>query len=306
MARGTQHRKRRPAQNARGNAAVVAPAKHHHRPPQWQEELFFQRLRNHAKSIFFLLALVFALSFVFLGVGSGSTGISDALQNLFSGHGSSGPSISSLQKKTQRNPLDAKAWRDLATAYETKHRTNDAVVALSQYVGLRSNDQSALAELGSLYTQQAQAYAADYTNAQQQVAAATPAAEAFAPSPSTPVGKLFNDPNVLKDPISAAVQSLAQSQESVAYSNYQQAQSNAESAYQKLAKLTPKDPNAQIQLAQAAQSAQDTKTAISAYETFLKLAPSDPLAGSVKSTLKTLRAQLAPSSATSSSSTPSK
>ena len=179
-------------------------------------------------------------------------------------------------------------------------------MALSQYVGLRSNDQSALAELGSLYTQQAQAYAADYTSAQQQVAAATPPSEAFAPPPSTPVGKLFNDPNVLKDPISAAVQSLAQSQQSIAYSNYQQAQSNAESAYQKLAKLTPKDPNAQIQLAQAAQSAQDAKTAISAYETFLKLAPNDPLAGSVKSALKTLRAQVAASSATSSSSTPSK
>jgi tetratricopeptide (TPR) repeat protein len=301
VARGTQHRKRRTAQNARGNAAVVAPAKTHNRPPQWQEELFFQRLRNHAKFIFFLLALVFALSFVFLGVGSGSTGISDALQNLFSGHGSGGPSISSLQRKTQKDPLDAKAWRDLATAYETKHRTNDAVVALSQYVGLRSGDQGALAELGSLYGQQAQQYATDYTNAQEQVAAATSPAAAFAPPATTPVGKLFNDPNALKDPIAAAVQSLAQTQESTAYANYQQAQSNAEAAYRKLAKLTPKDPNAQLQLAQAAAAAQDTKAAIAAYETFLKLAPHDPLAGQVRTELKTLKAQSAVSSSASSS-----
>jgi cytochrome c-type biogenesis protein CcmH/NrfG len=301
VARGTQHRKRRPAQNARGNAAVVAPAKHHSRPPQWQEELFFQRLRNHAKIIFFLLALVFALSFVFLGVGSGSTGISDALQNLFSSKGSGGASISSLQHKTQKNPLDAKAWRDLATAYETKHRTNDAVVALSQYVGLRPKDQGALAELGSLYTQQAQGYATDYTNAQQQVAAATPASAAFAPAPGTVIGKMFNDPKTLQDPIATAVQSLAQAQESTAYSNYQQAQANAESAYQKLAKLTPKDPNAQIQLGQAAQAARDLPTAIAAYDAFLKLAPSDPLAGQVRSTLKTLRAEAAASSSSTSS-----
>jgi len=300
VARGTQHRKRRPAQNARGNAAVVAPAKAHSRPPQWQDELFFQRLRNHAKIIFFLLALVFALSFVFLGVGSGN-GVSDALQNLFTGHGSSGPSISSLQKKTQRNPLDAKAWRDLATAYETKHRTTDAVSALSQYVGLHPKDQSALAELGSLYTQQAQQYATDYTNAQERVAAATPPGEAFAPPANTPVGKLFTDPNALKDPIAAAVQNLAQADETAAYSSYQQAQSNAESAYQKLAKLTPKDPNAQIQLGQAASAAQDYAGAVAAYEKFLKLAPHDPLAGQVKSELKSLEAQAASSSPSPSS-----
>lgn len=301
MARGTQHRKRRPAQNARGNGAVVAPSKGHSRPPQWQEELFFQRLRNHAKIIFFLLALVFALSFVFLGVGSGN-GVSDALQNLFSsGGGSSGPSISSLQRKTQRNPLDAKAWRDLATAYETKHRTNDAVNALAEYVGLQSKDQSALAELGSLYTQQARQYATDYTNAQERVAAATPPGEAFAPAANTPVGKLFTDPKALKDPIAAAIQNLAQADETAAYSSYQQAQSNAESAYQKLAALTPKDPNAQIQLGQAASAAQDYSTAVAAYEKFLKLAPHDPLAGQVKTELKTLETKTAVSPSTSSS-----
>jgi cytochrome c-type biogenesis protein CcmH/NrfG len=302
VARGTQHRKRRPRQNARGNAAVVAaPPKHHQRPPQWQEELFFQRLRNHAKAIFFLLALVFALSFVFLGVGSGSNGVSDALQSLFTGHGSSGPSISSLEKKTQKDPLDAKAWRDLATAYETKQRTNDAIDALAQYVGLKSGDTGALAELGSLYTQQAQGYATDYTNAQQEVASATPAAEAFAPASTTTVGKLFNDANALKDPISAAVQTLAQAKESTAYSNYQTSQANAESTYQKLAKATPKDPNAQIQLGQAASAATDYPTAIAAYEKFLKLAPNDPLTGQVKTELKTLKAQAAVSSPSSSS-----
>jgi cytochrome c-type biogenesis protein CcmH/NrfG len=300
VARGTQHRKRRPTQNARA-ATVAAPA-HRQKPPQWQEELFFQRLRNHAKPIFALLALMFALTFVFLGVGSGSNGISDALQNFFgSNNGAGGSSISGLQKKTQKDPLNAKAWRDLATAYETKHDVNNAIIALAQYVGLKSNDTSAIAELASEYTQQAQNYANDYTNAQEQVANATPVGAAFAPASTTPLGKAFADPNSLKDPISAAVQTLASNQETTAYGNYQTAQSNAEQTYQKLVKQTPSDANAQLELGQAAQAAQDTKVAIAAYGKFLKLAPKDPLASTVKTQLKQLKAATAVSSSTTSS-----
>jgi len=243
----------------------------------------------HAKLVFLLLALVFAGSFVFLGVGSGSNGISDALQNLFSGKGPGGPSISSLQHKTQKNPLDAKAWRDLATAYETKHDTNGAIDALSQYVALRAHDTAALSELASQYTTQAQQYATDYQNAQQDVAAATPPSAAFAPAATTPLGKAFNDPNALQDPISNAVQKLATDRETTAYQNYQQAQTNAEKTYQSLAKITPSDPNAQLELGQAAQAANDTTVATKAYEKFLKLAPHDPLATQVKQQLKLLK-----------------
>jgi tetratricopeptide (TPR) repeat protein len=292
VARGTQHRKRRPAANARGRAgsAVAAAAQpRRHKPPQWQEQLFFQRLRVHAKAVFLLLALVFAGSFVFLGVGSGSNGISDALQGLFTGKGSGGPSISSLQAKTQKNPLDAKAWRDLATAYETKHDTNGAIAALTSYTGLRPKDTGALSELASEYSTLASQYATDYQNAQQEVAAATPPSAAFAPAASTPLGKVYNDPNGLQDPIANAVQKLATDGETTAYQNYQQAQTNAEKTYQSLVKVTPNDPNAQLELGQAAQAAQDTATATAAYEKFLKLAPHDPLATQVKQQLTLLK-----------------
>ena len=51
-----------------------------------EDELFFTRLRGHAKWAFALLAIVFAGSFVFLGVGSGnSSGLGDVFQNLFTG-----------------------------------------------------------------------------------------------------------------------------------------------------------------------------------------------------------------------------
>jgi cytochrome c-type biogenesis protein CcmH/NrfG len=238
-----------------------------------------------------LLALVFGLGFVFLGIGSGSNGITDALQNAFNfGKSGGGPSISNLERKTQKNPLDAKAWRDLATAYETKQRTNDAIVALAQYTGLRPKDGDALAELASEYNQQANQYAQDYQNTLQRASVLTPVFAAFPPASTSPFGKALNDPKALQDPISASLRAQAQAAQQTALSNYQNAQSNAEDAYKKLAKLTPKDPNAQYQLAQAADSAGDTKTAIAAYKAVLKLVPAktDPLRVDAAQRLKAL------------------
>lgn len=285
MARGTQHRKRRPAPNAR-TAAVAHPRKQ--KPPQWQEQLFFQRLRNHAKWMFVLLAIAFALGFVLFGVGSGSTGISDILSNALNFGSKGGTSISKLEGKTAKHPQDAKAWRDLATAYEQKQRTQDAVNALERYSALRPKDDGALAELASEYGTLAQNYSTDYSNAQQEAARQAPPGAAFAPAAGTPFGQAFSDPNALKDPIASAVQALSSVKQSTAYTNYQGAQRNAEAAYKKLVALQPNDATTQIQLGQAAQAANDTKTAIAAYTAFLKLAPTDPLAAQVKQVLKRL------------------
>jgi Flp pilus assembly protein TadD len=298
VARGTQHRKRRPAANAR--AAAVAAPKKQNKPPQWQEELFFQRLRNHAKWAYVGLAVAFVLGFVLLGVGSGSTGVSDVLGNAFSFGSGGGTSISKLQSKVDKAPQDAKAWRDLATALEQKQRTQEAVNALERYTALRPKDQNALAELASQYGTLATNYATDYSNAQAQVQGAQTPGAVFAPASTTPFGKAFADPAGLKDPIAAAVQTLVTDKQNTAYSNYQGAQKNAEGVYQKLAKLNPNDATTQVQLGQAAQSAGDTKTAIAAYNAFLKLAPTDPLAAQVKQALKQLKLQAAVSTSTTS------
>ena len=287
MARGTQHRKRRPAQNARGGA-VAAAAPRKERPPQWQEELFFQRLRVHAKWAFALLALVFAGGFVVFGVGSGSTGLSQALQNAFNFGGSSGPSISGLQKKVAKNSLDKQAWRDLATAYETKHETNLAIAALVSYTNLAPKDQDALLDLAGQYQQLAQQYSTDYTNAQTTANSALLPSTAFPYPSNSPLGKAFADPNALKDPIGSAVETQVQEQQTTALQNYQSAASNAEGTYQKLAKLSPNDASTQVLLAQAAQGANDLPTAIAAYKRFLKLAPNDTSASSIKTQLKAL------------------
>lgn len=243
--------------------------------------------------MFVLLALVFALGFVFFGVGSGSTGISDALQNAFNFGNKGGSSISKLQNKANKNPQDATAWRDLATALEQKQRTQDAVTALEHYTALRPKDQAALAELASQYGTLATTYSNDYAVAQQAMAEQESPAAAFGPASNTPFGKALSDPKALKDPIAAAVATLAAAKQQTAYTNYQNAQRSAESAYRKLVDLNPSDATSQIQLGQAAQAAQDPTTAIAAFKAFLKLAPTDPLAGQVRQALKMLQAQTA-------------
>jgi cytochrome c-type biogenesis protein CcmH/NrfG len=299
VARGTQHRKRRPAQNAR--ASTVAATPHKQKPPQWQEELFFQRLRVHAKWAFALLAVIFALGFVFFGVGSGSTGISDALQNAFNFGNKGGSSISKLQSKAAKHPNDPTAWRNLATALEQKQRTQEAVSALERYTTLRPKDQGALAELASQYGTLATNYSNDYAAAQQQMAEQESPASAFGPPSTTPFGRALAAKGALLNPISAAVASLANARLNTAYSNYQGAQRSAESAYQRLVIINPKDATSQIQLGQAAQAAQDAPTAIKALTAFLKLAPTDPLAPQVRQALKALKAQAAASASSSTS-----
>jgi Flp pilus assembly protein TadD len=295
VARGTQHRKRRPRANAVAATPVVT-RRHKQKPPQWQEELFFQRLRNHAKWIYVGLAVTFVLGFVLLGVGSGSTGIGDALQNAFNFGSNGGTSISSLKSKVAKNPKDATAWRDLATAYEQKQRTADAVTALEHLTKLKPKDTNTLAELASEYQSLAGTYSTDYSTAQAQAQLAAPST-AFAPPASSPFGKLYNDPNGLQDPIASAVSSVANTKATAAYTKLQTTATKAEDSYDKLAAFSPNDATLQIQLGQSAQTAGDQATALRAYKKFLKLAPNDPLAPQVKKVITALKQNAAASQA---------
>src|SRR5579864_1944787 len=95
--------------------------------------LFFIRLRRKAKFVYVLLAVLFAITFAFLGVGSGNNG---GLDQLFSGlniFSSSGSSVSKAQKEVKDHPNEAKGYRDLATAYEAKNDNANAISALQQY-----------------------------------------------------------------------------------------------------------------------------------------------------------------------------
>src|SRR5215470_16313737 len=80
------------------------------------QQLFFVRMRRSAKPMYLILAVLFAATFAFLGVGSGSGGLSQLFDNLNLFH-HSGTSISSAQKQVAKHPNDPKALRNLITAY---------------------------------------------------------------------------------------------------------------------------------------------------------------------------------------------
>ena len=289
MARGTQHRKRRPPANARVAAQPAAKKPKRPQHAAWEDQLFFARLRGHAKWMFAFLALVFAFSFVIFGVGSGSTGIGQVLQNFFSGVGGSGSSLSSLQSKVKKNPKSSTAWRALATKLEQDQKLDRAIVALQHYVKLAPKDQSGLAELAGLDLRRARDYQTLYYTYQQQdqpYATNSP----FSPKSTTKLGQAFADTNALASPIGALVSTGLNKKASDAIAKLGPLETNAVSVYKRLVKLDPSNATNQFQLGQTAQIAGDNTTATAAYKKFLKLAPDDSLAPTAKAALKQIAA----------------
>jgi cytochrome c-type biogenesis protein CcmH/NrfG len=273
MARGAAKQRPRPAKAQPTPRAA-------RKPPVAEQTMFFMRLRRSTKPMFIFLALVFALSFVFLGVGSGSSGIGDLLRGNFHlfGGGSSGTSVGKAQDRIKKNPRDAAAYHDLARAYEAKGDTAKAIDALNSYTRLRPKDTSGLTELAAAYLSQADAARNQAVAAQ----AALQNASLFTPYPTS--GKLGTA--LGQNPITEASTSSAQTAFTTAYQKLQAAYSFAVSAYKRVAKRTPNDPTVQLQLASTAEAAADYKTAIAAYKRFLKLAPDDPSAPQVKQRIK--------------------
>jgi tetratricopeptide (TPR) repeat protein len=295
MARGTQHRKRRPRPSAHAVAQPAPPPRRaKQKAPSWEEQLFFSRLKRHAKWVFVALAVSFAAGFIFFGVGSGSTGISDAMQNFFSGlGGTSSSSLSSLQSKIKAHPKDAAAWRSLATKLEQQQKLDRAIVALQHYSALQPKDEGALEELAGLYVRRA----GDYFNLYGQLSAQSQLVSPnsiFRPASSSPFGKFFAS----NDPILANQTSIVSKQESAALQRLGILNAQSEDAYKKLVKVAPDNATYQFQLASVADNLSDKKTAIAAYQAFLRLAPNDSLAPHARQRLKVLTAKTTKLSAT--------
>lgn len=247
------------------------------------QQLFFMRLRRRAKWIYFALAVLFAITFAFLGVGSGTNGGLDQLFNninIFGGGG--GSSVSKAQKELRKNPNDPKGFRDLATAYESKGDTVDAISALQQYTTLKPKDVKAWTELAGLQATQAQNYLTDYQNAYLARQLAAPS-QAFLPT-----GKLGTA--IGTNPIEAAQASQADTTVSDAQQKVQLAYNGTVNSWRELTKLQPKNADAWFELANAAQTAGDTTTAVTGYKKYLALNPGSPNAAQIRALLK----QLAP------------
>jgi tetratricopeptide (TPR) repeat protein len=241
------------------------------------QALFFSRLRRQAKFMYVLLAVLFAATFAFLGVGSGSSGLSD----LFSGlslFGGGNSSISKAQKEISTNP--AKGYRDLATAYEQRGDTVQAITALQSYTAIRKKDANAWAELGGLQLSQAQTFATQYQAAAASQAAAAPS------QPFLPTGTFGTA--IGTNPIEQAAAQAASGVTSSFYQSAVAAYQSALTSYKTVAKLRPNDANAQFQVATAAQDAGDYPTAVAALKRYLKLNPQTTQRSQIEQLIKQL------------------
>jgi Flp pilus assembly protein TadD len=242
--------------------------------------------------VFVFLALSFLIGFVIFNVGGSGNGggIGELLRD--GGNGTSGNiSVSDARAEVQKHPNSALAQRNLATALQGDGETDEAIVALTRYLELKPKDQDALRELAGLNLGQGTKFAQEAQTAQLRASYVT-----FGSTFSSPLD-LGNGATIGPDPIDQAIATEASQAVNTAYTKAQTSFRNAEQTYQRLVVLAPKDPNIQLELAQAAQQSGDTPTAIAAYQTFLKLAPDDPSAGLVKQQIAQLKAaQAAPSS----------
>ena len=245
------------------------------------QQLFFVRMRRRARPAYFILAFLFAVTFAFLGVGSGSSGLSDLFKNINIFH-HTGTSVSSALKEIQHSPKDPKGFRDLATAYESKGDTLLAIGALQDYTGIRTKDVKAWSELGGLQLTSAQDYLTQYQSAYAAEQLAAPS-QAILPSSTSPFGKALGT-----NPIEQAAATQVNSTVNNLGQQVQVSYSGAVSSYKTAASLQPGNANGWFQLAQVAQTSGDNATAISAYKRYLKLNPNGSGAAQIRQLIKSL------------------
>jgi tetratricopeptide (TPR) repeat protein len=276
----------RGAVKQRAKQPAPTPARRRQKQPKsWEEQLFFARLRNHAKWMFVFLALVFGVGFVAFGVGTGSNGLSDVLKdNFIFGGGGGGGSVSKAQKRVRDHPKDAAAYLALSRALQAGDKRDQAIAPMERYTRMRPKDTDALRELGSLYLVKGQTFQEQASAAQLEAEDAF-AAPVFLPAPTTPLGKALN-----QDPIYTAVSTVVNAKVGDAYSKAQDAYTKAVATYKRLAAANPKDSSAQFELAQTAEQARDIPTAIAAYQRFIALAPQDPTTPAIRDHIKQLTA----------------
>lgn len=250
-----------------------------------EDLMFFPKLRRNAKWVFLLLAMVFGLSFVFLGVGTGvgGTSIGDVLRDIFTSSNGS-QSLDDLKSKAADNPKDPAAQIAYANALQTAGQTTAAIAVLQKYTTANPKDADALRQLAALWGAAA-AKARDEAQAASVAAAQASAAQTPAPTDSPFLQQ------VQENKITEVLSTDANNRASAANVRAQNAYRQAANVYQDLTLLTPDDPNVFLQLGVSSQSANDLESAMAAYRQFLELAPDDANAPLVKQQLKVLVAQ---------------
>lgn len=256
-------------------------------------------MRRQTKWVFAFLAIVFAGSFVFLGVGSGGSALTDFLNgniHLFGSGG--GPSEKSLEQKVAKDPANAKLRLQLAELYKKNSHFGQAITAYNAYLKLKPNDTTAMQELGDAYTGQIQALQA--------------AVQSPPPPPLAAINGVspIASSSVLGTAISALTPTLLnatslESGEATQLNRILNATIQKHvNVYLDIAGQTPGDSSAFLAAPQAAQADNDLALAIKYYRLFLEKYPTDPLVPDIKRQITSLQKQLKSASTSTPGTTP--
>jgi tetratricopeptide (TPR) repeat protein len=245
--------------------------------------------------VFFILAAIFALSFVIGGVGTGNNAsLSDIFGN--SGGSSTTPqpsSIGSLEKTVKAKPSDAQAWQQLADAYASAIRPSDEARAWGHVVQLKPNSMDAYQRLALAQAQVATSQSNRAQSLQQEALSQAPGSDSTFSGGT--LGTLTEDPVTQAQAASDSERQTRLLTKAAVFSKKASVWwKRSATTYGKLVELpafAKNDLAATVWLnyGSAAQSAQDTKTAIKAYGAFLKLAPDDVNAPQVRNIVKQLK-----------------
>jgi tetratricopeptide (TPR) repeat protein len=282
--RSKQRRERRPTPRA---AAPVkrTPA------PSYEDTMFFPRLRKQAKWMFVFLAVVFGLGYVVFNVGGTipGVGLGDVFQGI--GQDAGGPSEGESRDKIKDDPNDPTGYFELATALQRNGKNDEAIAPLERYVGFRPRDRSALGQLAGLYLTQARRAQDAAAQAQAKLTELT-GGGILSPDQSSQFGQRFGQGKITEAEAGKLNEQLSRN-----YVSAQQAYQNATRTYKRLVAAIPdaeeaNQPSLFLQLAFAAQSANDLKEAIKAYKRYLVVAPDSPNEAGVRAQIKQLEAAL--------------
>jgi tetratricopeptide (TPR) repeat protein len=252
-------------------------------------------MRRQTKWVFGVLAVVFALSFVFLGVGSGSSALTDFLNgNIHLFGGSSGPSVKSLQQKVAKDPTNAKLRLQLAQLLVQKSQTDEAVAAYKSYLKLKPGNTDGLQGLANAYQAKIAALQSEIQTPP------TPALSSLTDIQPIDQSTVLGSELASLPPPELSVSALQQGEADLLRVQLSNVIKKHIGVYRTLAAKTPGDSSAFLQMASTASQDGAAPLALSIYQEFLKKYPTDPLVPDVKRQIASLKKSIA--SARSSSS----
>jgi len=245
-----------------------------------EDAMFFPRLRRQAKWMFVFLALVFAVGFVGFGVGSGGSG----LDSLWSSDNSTsgGPSVGDARNKIEDG--DLAAYKELAEAYRTEGKQDEAIAAGESYVRAKPTDYAFMRSLANDYEGKAATERDEASAIQEDLANST--GTTFAIPPDSLLGRGVGTGRIDRELTTDANQKLTE-----LYGGIESSYARATTLYQRVAKVEKDDVLLQMLLATSAYQARKNGIATKAAGRVCTLAPGSPDCTQARNLIAQIRAQ---------------